>query len=93
MAQAIGGVGFSAVLIMGLLLLVAVFAFGPIARTPLAGAIRAFVAFYLILLGLGLIFGPERQPPQVMWGALFGALGLSYFWITIRKSKGGWPSL
>ncbi len=40
------------VLILTVLLLVFVFAFGPAYRTPLAGVIRAFVAFYLIALGL-----------------------------------------
>ena len=87
MVQTIVGLGSSATLIAGILLLVSIFAFGPIARTPLAGVLRAFVAFYLILLGLALMFGPVGAPPQVLLGALFGALGLTYFWLTIRKSK------
>jgi len=80
------GVVFAA-LILGLLLLVSVFAFTPIARTPLAGTIRTFVAFYLVLLGLALIFGQVEQESRDLLGALFAALGLTYFWVTLRRDK------
>ena len=61
------------------------FAFTPVARTPLAGAIWAFVAFYLVVLGFAIVFG--EQELRALVGALFAALGLTYLWVTLRAGK------
>jgi len=74
-----------AAIVLVLLLLVLVFAYGPVARTPLAGAIRVFAAFFVTLLGLGFTFGAAGTQNQVPIGSLLAAFGLTYFWVKLRK--------
>lgn len=73
-------------LILVLLLSASVFAFPPVARTPFAGTIRTFVAFYLLLLGLAILFNPVGAESGT-FGALLAALGLTYFWAKLRLDK------
>jgi len=50
--------------------------------------IRSFIAFYLLLFGLGYMSGASDQ--RVVLGSFFAALGLVFFWrlwIAMRTGK------
>ena len=40
--------------------------------------IRTFIAFYLLLLGVAVMFGSSEQ--RALLGAFLAALGMSFFW-------------
>lgn len=40
--------------------------------------IRAFLAFFFVLLGVGIMFGHDQL--QAVTGAFISALGLTFFW-------------
>ena len=50
--------------------------------------IRSFIAFFLFLLGLAIMFG--NSDGRAFLGAFLGALGLSFFWrlwVAMRTGK------
>ncbi len=46
--------------------------------------IFAFVAFYVLLLGLRIMVGPVNDS-SVLLGDFFASLALTFFWATRRK--------
>jgi hypothetical protein len=50
--------------------------------------IRTFIAFYLLLVGLGVMFGTNDS--RVFLGAFLAAIGVSFFWrlwVAMRTGK------
>ncbi len=60
-------------------------ALGPTLWANLGESIRAFVAFYLLLVGLGLTFSPAAGMSGAFIGGLIASLPLTYFWVLRRK--------
>ena len=46
-------------------------------------AIGAFLAFFCLILGLEIVFG--KEDPSVLFGALFAALGATFFFMFFFK--------
>jgi hypothetical protein len=49
-------------------------------------AIFAFIAFFFLLLGLCVMTGRSNDS-SILMGDPFASLGLTYFWVAIRKSR------
>jgi predicted Na+-dependent transporter len=62
------------------------FAFGPSRAPVLLDALRAFVAFFFLLLGLRMTFSSIRDPEPLL-GAFFASLALTFFWVMVRRGK------
>jgi hypothetical protein len=60
-------------------------ALGPTLWANLGESIPTFVAFYLLLVGLGLTFGPAAGGGAAFIGGLVASLPLTYFWVLRRK--------
>jgi predicted Na+-dependent transporter len=60
-------------------------ALGPTLWANLGESIRAFVAFYFLLVGLGLTFSPAAGEGGAFIGGLVASLPLTYFWVLRRK--------
>lgn len=68
-----------------LLLAILAVTFYPLLKA--GNAIRAFVAFYFLLIGLRFMVGSIGQDDNgVFLGALFASLALTFFWV-MRKEK------
>jgi hypothetical protein len=74
-------IGVAIVLVLAVLALV----FGPTLRANLAEAVPAFIAFFLLLLGLRMIMPAIGPEGNILLGDLFASLGLTYFWVTRKK--------
>jgi hypothetical protein len=66
-------------------LLISALAFVPVLRDAPAEAIRAFIAFFFLLLGLRFMLGPAGGEENVFLGDLFASLALTFFWVMWRK--------
>jgi len=68
------------------LLVLSVFAaaLGPTLWANLGESIRTFVAFYLLLVGLGFMLSPNAGG-GILIGPLIASLPLTYFWVLRRK--------
>jgi hypothetical protein len=65
--------------------LILAFAFGPTYKANIAWAIPAFIAFFFLLLGLRMIFGPSGPDDNILLGDFLASPALTYFWVVRRK--------
>ncbi len=80
----------AATLLIGAIVLLVVllaFAFGPVIRAHINEALPAFIAFFLLLLGLRMVFTSAGPEGNILLGDFLASLALTYFYVNRTRPR------